>query len=61
MKCSLKAICVCVCPLSMGFPWQEYWSGVTFPPQGDLPDSRIEPTSPAVLVNSLPLVPPGKL
>ena len=32
-------------PLSMGFPRQEYWSGVPFPPPGDLPDPRIEPTS----------------
>ena len=26
-----------------GFPRQEYWSGLTFPPPGDLPDPRIEP------------------
>ena len=32
-------------PLSMGFPRQEYWSGVPFPPPGDLPDPEIEPTS----------------
>ena len=25
-------------PLSMGFPRQEYWSGLPFPPPGDLPD-----------------------
>ena len=25
-------------PLSMEFPRQEYWSGLPFPPQGDLPD-----------------------
>ena len=25
-------------PLSMGFSWQEYWSGVSFPPPGDFPD-----------------------
>ena len=34
--------------LSMGFPRQEYWSGLPCPPPGDLPDSRIEPTSPAL-------------
>ena len=39
-------------PLSMGFPGQEYWSGLLFPPPGDLPDSGMEPTSP---VESLPL------
>ena len=25
-------------PLSMGFPRQECWSGLLFPPAGDLPD-----------------------
>ena len=24
-------------PLSIGFPRQEYWSGLPFPPPGDLP------------------------
>ena len=32
-----------VAPLSMGFPREEYWSGVPFPPPGDLPDPGIEP------------------
>jgi len=32
-------------PLSMGFSWQEHWSGLPFPPPGDLPDPGIEPTS----------------
>ena len=27
---------VCQSPLSMGFPWQEYWSGLPFPPPGNL-------------------------
>ena len=30
-------------PLSMGFFRQEYWSGLPFPPLGDLPDPGIEP------------------
>ena len=34
-------------PLSLGFSRQEYWSGLPFPPQGDLPDPGIELTSPA--------------
>ena len=34
-------------PPSMGFLRQEYWSGLPFPPPGDLPDSGIEPASPA--------------
>ena len=42
-------------PLSMGFPRQEYWSGLPFPSPGDLPDSGIEPTSPTLQVDSLPL------
>ena len=32
-------------PLSMEFSRQEYWSGLTCPPPGDLPDPGIEPTS----------------
>ena len=31
--------------LSMGFPRQEYWSGLPFPSPGDLPDPGIEPMS----------------
>ena len=32
----------CQAPLSMGFPRQEYWSGLPFPSPGDLPDPGIE-------------------
>ena len=32
-------------PQSMGFPRQEYWSGLLFPPPGDLPYPEIEPVS----------------
>ena len=32
-------------PLSMGFPRQEYWSGLSLPSQGYLPDPGIEPVS----------------
>ena len=35
-------------PPSMGFPRQEYWSGLPFPPPGDLPDSGIKPGSPTL-------------
>ena len=34
-------------PLSMGFSRQEYWSGLPFPPPGDLPDPGMEPMPPA--------------
>ena len=35
----------CQAPLSMRFPRQEHWSGLPFPPPGDLPDPGIEPKS----------------
>ena len=35
-------------PLSMGFSRPEYWSGLPFPSPGNLPDSGIEPSSPAL-------------
>jgi len=37
----------------MGFSRQEYWSGLPFPSPGDLPDTRIEPRSPALDVYAL--------
>ena len=46
-------------PLSMGFSWQEYWSGLPFPSPGDLPDPGIEPGSPALQADALPSEPPG--
>ena len=36
----------CQSPLSIGFPRQEYWSGLPFPPSGDLPNTGTEPMSP---------------
>ena len=39
-------------PLSMGFPRQEYWSGLLFPSPRDLPYPGIEPESPALQVYS---------
>ena len=38
----------CQAPLSMGFSWQEYWSGLLCPPPGDLPDLGVESASPAL-------------
>ena len=35
-------------PFSMGFPRQEYWSGLPFPSPGDLPDPGIKSTSPTL-------------
>ena len=53
----------CQAPLAIGFPRQEYWSGLPFPPPVDLPNPGIKPMSPASpawQVDSLPLVPPEK-
>ena len=51
-------------PLSMRFPRQEHWSGLSFPTPGNLSDSEIEPKSLLCLLrwqtDSLPLAPPGK-
>ena len=33
-------------PLSMGFPRQEYWSGLPLPSPGDLLNPEIKPVSP---------------
>ena len=42
-------------PLSMGFSRKEYWSGLTFPSADYLSNPGIEPTSPVLQVDSLPL------
>ena len=39
---------------------QEYWNGLPFPSPGDLPNSGIEPRSPALQANSLTSEPSGK-
>ena len=44
----------------MGFSRQEYWSGLPFPPPGDLPNPGVKPMSPALQANSLPYESPGK-
>ena len=38
-------ISACQASLSMGSSRQEYWSGLPFPPPGDLPDPGIKPKS----------------
>ena len=45
----------CQAPLSMGFSRMEYWSGLPFPSPGDLPNPGIEPRSPALQADSLPM------
>ena len=44
----------------MGFSRQEYWSGVSFPSPGDLPDPGIKPGALALQADSLPSEAPGK-
>ena len=72
-------LCMCVCsvasdsatpwtvalqaPLLMGFPRQEYWSGLPFPPPVDLPDSGTEPGFSVSYTSTggfFTTVPPGK-
>ena len=52
-------------PLSMGFSRQDVWRGFSSPPPGDLPDSGIEPMSPALVgrlfTTELPEKPEDKL
>ena len=76
--CLSVCVCVCVCSvvcnsttpwtvahqvaLSMGFSWQEYWSGLPFPPPGDLLGLGIELTSavaPTLQADSLHAEPLG--
>ena len=44
-------------------PWrffrQEYWNGLPWPPSGCLPNSGVEPSSPALQADSLPAEPLG--
>ena len=54
MDCSPQA------PLSIGFPRQEYWSGLPFPSPGDLPNPGIKTRSPGLQADSLPTEPPRK-
>ena len=42
-----------------GILQQEYWSGLPFPPPGDLPDLGIQPRSPSLQADSFLSEPPG--
>ena len=51
-------------PPSMGFPRQEYWSGLPVPSRGDLPNPGIKPiclASPELAGSFFTTEPPGKL
>ena len=47
----------CQAPLSVGFPRQEYRSGLPFPSLGTLPDPGIKHRSPTLQADSLPYEP----
>ena len=51
----------CQAPLSKGFPRQDYCSGLPIPSPGNLRDPGIDPASPALQANSLPLSHQGNL
>ena len=59
VRCSVVSVFVtpwtvaCQAPLSMEFSRQEYWSGLSLPFPGDLPDPGTEPRSPALQADSL--------
>ena len=50
----------CQVPLSMGFSRQGFWSGLSFPSPGDLPDPGIEPLSYVLARRFFITEPPGK-
>ena len=50
----------CQAPLFVGFPRQQYWSGLPFPPPGALPDPGIEPESLALAGGFFTIEPTGK-
>ena len=53
MDCSLPGS-------SVGFSRQGYWSGLSFPSPGDLPNPGFKLGSPAMQADALPSEPPGK-
>ena len=68
--CLVTKLCPSLCnpwtvalqaPLSMGFPRQEYWSGLLLPSPGDLPDPGIKPESLALAGRFFTTETPGKL
>ena len=50
----------CQALLSIGFSQQEYWSGLPFPPPGNLPEWGIEPMSPVLTGRFFSTVPSGE-
>ena len=61
--CSVTNLCPALVtprtPLTLGFPKEEYRSGLPFFSPGDLPDSGIEPKSPTLAGGFFTTEPPG--
>ena len=62
VKVKVAQLCLTVCdPMDcMEFCRPEYWSGQPFPSPGDLPNPGMEPRSPTLQADSVPVEPPGK-
>ena len=67
--CLVAQSCLTLCdPMNCSLPGssvhgefsRQYWSGLPYPPPGDLSNPGIEPRSPTMQVDSLPFEPPGK-
>ena len=58
---TIKKAVGCQTPLLMGFFRQECWSGLLCPSPEDLPDPGIEPKSPSLQADSLPVSHRGSL
>ena len=50
----------CQTLLFMEFPWQEYWSGLPYPPPGYFPEPGIKPVSLVSCIGRFPTEPSGK-
>ena len=61
MHVVVAQLCPTLCDPMDCSSWQAYWSGLPCPSPGDLPNPGIEPGSLAMLADSLPSEPPGKL
>ena len=59
--CDLMGCMAHQASLSVGLSRQEYWSGLLFPPPGDLSSPEITPMVPAVAGGFSTTEPPGKL
>ena len=60
MLALVAQLCLTLCN-PMGFPRQEYWSGLPFPSPGDLPNSGFEPKSPELTSGFFSTEPPREV